>query len=141
MKTILLGDSDREHAEAVADLLQNEGYIASIVSDRESCLDRLESGDFDLLVTDLFGNESDGVRQLVEVVGRYPHLQIIGMTLGDDVISEFHAFLQQAIGASHVLRKPLDRSKLMPFVQNALLRQRLRSPAWNAANDDQPAVA
>ena len=141
MKTILLGDSDREHAEAVAELLEKEGYIASIASDRDACLSQLAAGDFDLLVTDLFGNEPDGVRQLVEIVGCYPDLQIIGMTFGDDVISEFHAFLQQAIGASHILRKPLDRSKLMPFVQNALLRQRLSSPAWAPANDDQPAVA
>ncbi len=104
---------DEVHAlEAVVEILRLEGYHATPACNAAQAIEALESGDFDILLTDVVMPERNGVELAHEVEARHPQIGIILMSgyLPDESMLRPHW---------RMLRKPLDLSLLSQTLATA----------------------
>ena len=133
--TALIVDDDEAHAIAVADALGVVGCECTLVHSGPEALDRIESDNWDLIVTDLRMDEVDGLGILRKTKEELPGAEVIVLT-GHSSISTAVTAMQG--GAYTYLTKPLDISELRGAVTRAVERVRLvrRNAVQAAALDE-----
>ncbi len=121
---ILLVDDSISVRKVVARMLDSAGFEVETAVDGEDALERLRSGTFDVVVTDLEMPRINGYELIQQVRDRpgLRHLPIIVLTTR---VGERHQTLALELGADGFLSKPVDESKLV----GAIRRVRARVPA------------
>ncbi|HCK55517.1 MAG TPA: sigma-54-dependent Fis family transcriptional regulator [Planctomycetaceae bacterium] len=119
---VLVVDDDEPHAQAVAESLERVGYECITEVSGEDGAARIESDNFDVVVTDLMMGDLDGLALLQKTKEELPNAEVILLT--------GHASVQSALaagqaGASMYLTKPLDINELRAAVKKASTRLRL----------------
>jgi len=119
---VLVVDDDEPHAQAVAESLERVGYECKTAISGEDGATRIESDNFDVVVTDLMMGDLDGLALLQKTKEELPNAEVILLT--------GHASVQSALaagqaGASMYLTKPLDINELRSAVEKASTRLRL----------------
>ncbi|RME27622.1 MAG: sigma-54-dependent Fis family transcriptional regulator [Deltaproteobacteria bacterium] len=135
--TIFVVDDHRASAEALGELLEDDGHRVRTFTSPEPVLGALReaaeaSAPVDLLITDLRMDGMDGVELLRGSLGLDPSLPVIIVTA--------HATIPRAVeatraGAFSFLTKPIDIESLRVQVRNALAMRKL-SRAVQARTDD-----
>lgn len=120
---ILIVDDEVAHAEAVADSLERAGYECIIASTGEEAIGKIESDQFDIVLTDLVLGAKDGLDVLRRAKQELPDAEVIVVT-GRGTVKTAVTAMQQ--GAYTYLTKPLDISELRAVVAKATERQRLK---------------
>lgn len=116
----LLIDDEVEIAEAVADFLLLDGFSAEIVSSAMEACARLETGSYDLVVSDLRMPGMDGAAFYAWVCENRPALAArVGFVTGDTLGSSVARFLEEA--GRPVLEKPFTPESVRRFVQDMAL--------------------
>ncbi len=85
MTRILIIEDNPTDAQMFGHLLEKEGYEVELAASAEEGLARVPTGNFDVVLTDLYlgGAKSDGGRDLVvQLRAAHPHLPVILMTGG-----------------------------------------------------------
>ncbi|MEY2408833.1 MAG: hypothetical protein QOF48_1503, partial [Verrucomicrobiota bacterium] len=72
----------------------------------------------DLVITDIFMPEKDGLSTIRDFRQQFPNVILIAMSGQPDLAHSF--FLAQQLGAQCVLEKPFDREKLLGAVADTL---------------------
>ena len=95
-------------------LLEREGYEVELASDGERALATRSTGPFDVMVTDLFMPQMDGLEVITEVRRESPSLKIIAMSSGG-VLCKADTYLSTAglAGADASIRKPFQIETLL----------------------------
>ena len=119
---VLVIDDEEAHAHAVAESLQRIGYECGVAVSGEEGLKKLESEDFDIIITDLVMGNVDGLSILKKARQDMPQAEVIVIT-GHGTISTAVTAMQQ--GATTYLTKPLDLNELRTVVDKATERHRL----------------
>jgi two-component system response regulator HydG len=119
---VLVVDDDEPHAQAVAESLERVGYECITEVSGEDGATRIESDNFDVVVTDLMMGDLDGLALLQKTKEELPNAEVILLT--------GHASVQSALaagqaGASMYLTKPLDINELRAAVKKASTRLQL----------------
>lgn len=119
---VLVVDDDEPHAQAVAESLERVGYECTTEVSGEDGATRIESDNFDVVVTDLMMGDLDGLALLQKTKEELPNAEVILLT--------GHASVQSALaagqaGASMYLTKPLDINELRAAVKKASTRLQL----------------
>ena len=119
---VLVVDDDEPHAQAVAESLERVGYECITEVSGEDGAARIESDNFDVVVTDLMMGDLDGLALLQKTKEELPNAEVILLT--------GHASVQSALaagqaGASMYLTKPLDINELRAAVKKASTRLQL----------------
>ena len=131
----LIVDDDELHAEAVAEALASVGCECELAHSGTAAVERIESDNWDLVVTDLRMKDVDGLGILRKVKEELPQAEVIVLT-GHSSISSAVTAMQG--GAYTYLTKPLDVSELRQAVGRAVERVRLiRRNARQAAALDE----
>ncbi len=124
---ILVVDDDRDHAEALADGLEMDEHVCTVVGSGPEAVERLGEQTFDAVLTDLVMQDASGVEGL-EVLAEARRLQPDAVVL----LITGHASMESAVGAlrrgaSDYLTKPVDlgelRTRLSRGVETVRLRQ------------------
>jgi|SRR4051812_29330817 CheY-like chemotaxis protein len=118
MKTrILLMDDDTRFRGMIESLLVQAGCAVTSVSDGAKGVARLAAETFDLVLTDIFMPEQDGIETIVRVRQAYPGLPIIAIS-GGGYFEEAEDYLRIAerLGAAKVLVKPFSRDELLSAI-------------------------
>jgi DNA-binding NtrC family response regulator len=115
--TIVVADDEKNIREGLAEALTIDGYRALPAADGEEALALVESGDADLVITDLRMPKLGGTEVLKAVVGRYPGLPVIVLT-GHGTIEDAVAAMRA--GAFDFLTKPVNLDHLSILVKRAL---------------------
>lgn len=118
---VLVVDTDTATLKAVAVTLRREGRVIATASDGPTALGLLESGAFDLLLTDV-RVEAEGGDLLAAARRVAPETMRIAMASYATLNSALQAL---RAGAYHYLIKPLDVEELRLSVTQALERLRL----------------
>ena len=63
---VLVIDDDEDHAEALADGLEADGYECSIAGSGTAGIERMQSESFDAVLTDLVMHDRSGIEVLQE---------------------------------------------------------------------------
>lgn len=119
---LLIIDDDSDHAEVVAESLERVGYGCVIAHSGSEGAQRIETDDFDLILTDLRMPDMDGLAILRKAKQEQPDVEVVVITGHGDIRTAVEAMRE---GAANYLEKPIDLKDLRLMVDKAADRLRL----------------
>jgi nitrogen regulation protein NR(I) len=119
---ILLIEDDSSAADALRQVLTDEGYEVAVVTRGDDGLARAEEGRFDLVLTDLRLPGLDGLDLIRRLHASRPRLPIVLMTAHGTTETAIEATKQ---GAYDYLLKPFEMGELIALVTKAVVSSRL----------------
>lgn len=137
---LLVVDDEPITLKNLAHLLRKEGYAVDTAPSGPAALKRLESGRYDVVLTDLRMEKVDGLRVLKECKARDPETEVIVITGHASISSAVDAM---RAGAFNYIGKPfrLDEVRLLVREALALVRLRRENRALRALVDGQAGTA
>ena len=119
---VLIIDDDRSLADALRETLERVGYDCSVATSGLEGSRRIDSDDWDVVLTDLKMNDLDGLSILRKAREQLPDAEVVMITGYGDVKTAVEAI---KLGAANYLTKPVDRDELRAVVHKASERRRL----------------
>jgi two-component system response regulator HydG len=119
MLRVLVIDDEKRHAEAVAESLERVGYDCVIATSGAEGAKRIESDDYDVILTDLRMEGTDGLAIVKKAKEEQPDSEVVVITGHADVKTAVEAIKQ---GAANYLTKPVDLAELRAIVARAAER-------------------
>ncbi|MGE5679933.1 MAG: sigma-54-dependent transcriptional regulator, partial [Bacillota bacterium] len=117
MSAIFVIDDEREICESIKMILEYEDYQVEYSTSSPLGLERIESGNFNVLLLDIQMPDLNGFEVLKRIKDNNIEISVI-------VISAFssleNAIKATKLGAFDFIEKPIDRDKLLLSVRNAL---------------------
>ena len=119
MKRLLIVDDDPDHRLILRTMFEAKGYGCEEAEDGGVALSKLETDQMDLVLTDLNMPGMNGL-ELIDQMGRLALLQNIPAILMTIQSMEDMSSEAYKTGASAVISKPYDLSKLLEEVGRAI---------------------
>jgi DNA-binding NtrC family response regulator len=119
---LLLVDDDPYILEGIGESLESNGYKVTRASSGEAAVDLLGASHFDLVITDLVMESTDGIQVLKKAKELNSDIQVIILTGFGDVDSAIEALRSQA---DDFLLKPCESQEMLFRVKNCLEKQEL----------------
>jgi len=123
---ILVVDDEANARNALAELLEDAGYLVSTAADGRTALLQVEQADPDVVLTDLKMPGMDGLSLIEKGRPISPHATFIVMTAFATIDTAVKAI---KLGAESYLTKPLELDAVIAIVDRALDRTRLSREA------------
>ena len=121
MAKILVIDDEPGIRRTLCRLLEAGGYEAAAFENGRGAIRYLEHGAADLLITDIFMPEAEGIETIREIRRLCPALPIVAMSGSGGGAIDF-LDVAEKFGATLSLRKPFSRSELLDVVSGLLAR-------------------
>jgi len=117
---ILVLDDEPIVGKRLRPALEKSGYAVEVFKDSRDAVARIAEKEFDVVVTDIFMPDKDGIVTIQELRSEFPDVGIIALS-GGGGFQRFD-FLETArrLGASAILRKPVDWEELTEAVSELL---------------------
>jgi two-component system, NtrC family, response regulator HydG len=112
---VLVIDDERDHAETVAEILEAGGYATALAFSGKEGAKKIQSEEFDLVLTDLRMGDLDGLA-IVRLVKEQGDTLVMVISGSSDVKKAVQA-LQE--GASHYILKPVSKDELLAVVNKS----------------------
>ncbi len=122
MAKILIIDDEKAICNTLKDILTYEKYEVEIANDGAEGIKKAETGNFDLVLSDIKMPKMDGIEVLVKLQEMHPDLPVV-MISGHGTIDTAVDALKK--GAYDYISKPPDLNRLLVTVRNALDRSSL----------------
>ena len=121
MFRVLVIEDNPDMRELMRMILEGAGYAVDLAQDGEAGLNALRARPADLIVTDIFMPNCDGLEIIPRLRADYPAAKVLAVSGGGQFVKG-GGYLGTAreIGAHAVLAKPFDQQDLLHAV-NALL--------------------
>lgn len=122
MSKILLVDDDIAYNEMLKDYLESQGHELSCAFDGNQAFKLFESGQPDLVITDLVMPEEDGVGLLMKLWrddGSFP-CKVITMSGGGRVDGTEYLSITKSMGVDCLLEKPFKMAELKKSIEALL---------------------
>ncbi len=123
-KHLLIVDDENALREAIAERLEDHGFVVEQADSGEAALERLAEFAFDILITDLRLPGIDGRKVLEAALERYPEIIPIVITGYGTVKDAVEAIKQ---GAADFITKPFQFDALLHVLRSALEQRRLKT--------------
>jgi DNA-binding NtrC family response regulator len=120
---ILAVDDEQTMLRILKRTLQREGYSIETFADPKAAIRRLQTGDIDIVVTDLMMEEIDGFEILQKAMEINNEITVIVITAFSSVESAVKAM---QLGAYDFIPKPFDPEHLLLIIQRAIAARRLK---------------
>jgi CheY-like chemotaxis protein len=111
MRTILLVDDSESIRELLAKALADGGYKVLTAADGKQAIRILTTKSIDLIVTDLYMPEADGIELIIAVRKMPRRPPVIAMSSQTGIMDVLH--VAKKLGAKKILRKPFPPSDLL----------------------------
>ena len=121
MKKLLIIDDDEYLLEYLKILLTQEGYQVSSAKDGEIGLGLFEVEKPDLVLTDIIMPEVEGMEVIMKLRDANAELPIIAMSGGLRNSAESYLEIAQNLGATSIIKKPLELPELIKLIGNLLV--------------------
>ena len=148
MARILVIDDDRAVGTAIRIALEREGLEVAVVSDGRAGLEAAKSGNFDLLIVDIFMPGMDGLETMRLVREHNPRMPIVVMSGLTFRTSSAPApdFLNMAtkLGAVRSLQKPFRPRELLAVIAECLepsMSGREHAPLSTSSSHEDPSAS
>lgn len=114
---VLISDDMEPLRESVAIALRAAGLTTDTAQSGAETLKRLRAASYDVLVTDIFMPEMDGISLIKVLAAEFPGLRIMAMTGGGpDMTIETALSLAEIWGAERVFIKPFNETRLIEAI-------------------------
>lgn len=123
MTNILIAEDDRHTIEGLTEILSDEGYDVTGVTNGKQAFDMAQDKQFDVLLTDMKMPRLNGLDLIKKMQSASPETQIIMMTAFATVETAVKAMRD---GAFSYLTKPIDLEELLAAIQSAIKEKQLK---------------
>ena len=120
MASILVIDDDQSIREVLRKVLERVGHTVSEAADGKAALRRFAGDPTDVVISDIYMPEMDGIEFLIRVREAFPEARIIAMSGGGFLDQESVLDAASKLGAVGVLEKPFSPEECLEVVQTAL---------------------
>jgi DNA-binding NtrC family response regulator len=120
MSCILLVDDHPEFLSVQQALLERAGHTVVTAANGTKALAAVDSGNVDLVITDIIMPDKEGLETIIELRRRRPLLKVIAMSGGGRVGAWSYLELAEKLGAIRTLEKPFNETELNAAVTTAL---------------------
>lgn len=110
---VLVVDDNAELLESLALVLKAAGYDVDIASSAACALDAQRERPADVLITDIFMPDTDGLETVRAFRAGWPALKIVAMSGGGRMAKGNYLETAKVVGANAVLQKPFDPAALL----------------------------
>jgi CheY-like chemotaxis protein len=136
MAYILLIDDDLDVREMLTKLLQRVGHTVLAAGNGAQAVAVFEKQSPDLIITDMFMPEVEGLEAISELKQRAPGIPIIAISGGWRGSNLDFLNVAESMGAARSFRKPINRDELLEAVEILLSTAEQQS-----ADETEPAPA
>ena len=112
MKRVLVVDDNADLRSMLRLCLEADGFEVEVAANGVDALDQLGRRAADVVVTDLFMPDRDGIETILEVKKRSPQVRIVAMSGWTSTGGSDYLRVAREIGALETLRKPFDPQQL-----------------------------
>jgi DNA-binding response OmpR family regulator len=113
---ILVVDDDPLTRETMVRTLQRASYDTLGAEDGNQALEMFDERPFDLVITDIFMPERDGLETINELRLRDPEVKIVAVSEGGE--GERYRRAARSFGAAMTLQKPFDTDQLLRAIKS-----------------------
>jgi CheY-like chemotaxis protein len=122
MARILIIDDEREIRRPLRSLLEHAGHEVLEAENGSEGVKLWVAHRADLVITDVFMPEKDGLEVILELKALSPHVKIIALSAGDSTGS-LHSLLDaHQFGALRTLPKPFRHADILSTIDELLTR-------------------
>jgi CheY-like chemotaxis protein len=114
---VLIVDDNEDMRSFIKIVLEGAGFEAEVAADGQRALELQRKHPADVLITDVFMPEFDGIETMARFKSEFPQVKIIAMSGGGQVARMDYLAVTSAMGAQAVLRKPFDAATLLKTLQ------------------------
>ena len=115
---LLVVDDNEDMRHTMKRLLERLGYEVEIAANGAHALEMQSRVAADVLITDIFMPDTDGLETINLFKASFPHVKIIAMSGGGASIREAdYLSTASVVGADAVLRKPFSKESLLAALQ------------------------
>lgn len=111
-------DDDEDVRSLLERILTSAGHIVVLAADGREGLEQFRAGPADLVITDLYMPNKEGIETITELRLRLPQLPIIAMS-GKPMAGTMLSIAGH-LGAVAILQKPFSQKELLEAVDKAL---------------------
>jgi CheY-like chemotaxis protein len=123
MAHILIIDDEDQFRKMLRQMLERADYEVREAADGEQGLQLFRQQPVDLVITDIFMPEKEGIETIFELRRDFPDVKIIAISGGGRVGGLQYLKYAEGAGADHVLIKPFERRELLQAIQDVLGKQ------------------
>ena len=120
MARILVIDDDKYVRTSIRAVLEGVGHEVMDAGDADIGLSMQRSNPFDMAIVDLVMPKKEGLETIRELKHDYPHLPIIAISGGGDIVRKNFFQAAELFGAKITLDKPFDGGDLLAAIADAL---------------------
>ena len=120
MACVLVIDDDAISRGMMVCALERSGFEVVEACDGIEGVEVARSRHIDIVVTDIFMPEQDGLRTIMEIRRDFPDLKIIAVSGGGAVVPTNYLPVAETLGANGVLTKPIMPPDLINAVKTLL---------------------
>ncbi len=115
---LLVADDDSDMRKSMQLLLERAGYEVELAPDGATALEAQRARACDVLITDIFMGESDGLEAIEKFRSDFPEVKIIVMSGGSRRFSgASYIATARLAGADAALTKPFEIGRLLETLQ------------------------
>jgi DNA-binding response OmpR family regulator len=130
MARILLVDDAVDLRNALVYALQSEGHVVAAADDGEQGMALQRGFNADVLITDIFMPNKDGIETIQEFKEMSPGARIVVMSASNRLNSSTYLTIARELGVDEVMNKPFSIQELLDVVA------RLTVPRQPSPTDD-----
>lgn len=116
--SVLIVDDNADMRSFVKIVLERAGFEAQVAADGERALELQRAHPVDVLITDIFMPERDGIELIHQFKSAFPQVKIIAMSGGGRISKRDYLPLAADIGADRVLHKPFAAAALLGMLED-----------------------
>lgn len=120
MASILIVDDQPEILRALRRILESQGHTVTEAQDGKAAIQRFAVQPTDLVFTDMFMPEMDGIEFILELRKAFPETRVIAMSGGGILPRDQILDNADVLGADVLLRKPFTTQKVLEVVDGVL---------------------
>jgi len=110
---VLVVDDQPDVCEFVALGLQSAGFDVDVATNGREALERQQLAAADVVITDIFMPDMDGIEAIDRIKTQFPHTRIVAMSSAGSPRHQNYLRVAQLIGADATLSKPFTTEELL----------------------------
>ena len=119
-KRILVVDDNEDLRSTIQALLQADGFQVDVAADGHAALALHQSNPADVVITDLFMPDKDGIETILEIRAKYPAVQIVAISGWDSRQGSDYLKVAREIGAVRTVKKPFELTDMVKIVRDLM---------------------